>query len=132
MSFINAQSKSPTTITNIYDCTRFDSITLRVPMIRKQCLTLRRRFSEECFNFVVSSKTFKINSILNTVYVFDFNLCAKQTKLHSQKKTQIKPYLAFTHIIRTLKPANIKGFCFSSGLIVFYVTELARSFDTLS
>lgn len=39
MSFINAQSKSPTTITNIHDCTRFDQITLRVQMIRKQCLT---------------------------------------------------------------------------------------------
>lgn len=25
-------------------------------------------FPEECFNFVVSSKTFKINSILNTVH----------------------------------------------------------------
>lgn len=35
-------------------------------------------FPEECFNFVVSSKTFKINSILNTstLYVFDYNLGA--------------------------------------------------------
>lgn len=50
----------------------------------------------------------------------------------TEKKNSITPYLAFTHIIQTLKLANIKGFCFSSGLIVFYVTELARSFDTLS
>lgn len=108
-------------------------------------------FSEGCFNFVVSSQTFKINSILNTVCVFDFNLCAiitesskNKTKIKAtyfwqnrqncthRKKTSITPYLAFTHIIQTLKLANIKGFCFSSGLIVFYVTELARSFDTLS
>lgn len=56
----------------------------------------------------------------------------KTDKIARTEKNSISPYLAFTHIIQTLKLANIKGFCFSSGLIVFYVTELARSFDTLS
>lgn len=58
-SFINSQAKSPTTITNIHDCTKFDLITLHVPMIRKQCLTLKKIgfFSEGCFNSVVSSQT---------------------------------------------------------------------------
>lgn len=46
-------------------------------------------FSEGCFNFVVSSQTFKINSILNTVCVFDFNLCAINTE-SSKNKTKIK------------------------------------------
>lgn len=46
-------------------------------------------FSEGCFNFVVSSQTSKINSILNTVCVFDFNLCAIITG-SSKNKTKIK------------------------------------------
>lgn len=56
----------------------------------------------------------------------------KTDKIARAEKNPIPPYLAFTHIIQTLKPDNIKGFCFSIGLIVFYVTELARSFDMLS
>lgn len=32
-------------------------------------------FFEEYFNFVILLKMFKINSILNILYVFDFNFC---------------------------------------------------------